>query len=749
MKKIVLFLLIILAGIYFSEVLNAVKFEGLVTISQEELKPVYEKYIGFDVNDFAINDIVSSIKSTGYFSSVEWTKIATENSFDLIISVKENIPVEQINLNIDGVGLISRETLEASITLKVGKAFSFVQFRNSIENLTKLYEKENYIVSNVFSKVKDQSFIYITGKINGNIIDFNVKEYALYDIEFTGSTEGLEDILDKIKKEVDLKLYKNYLKKNPLLKLFDSEKNYYPKSSDIQKLYQVLSNYVYFSNLSNIRLETVNTQKPAKTLKIFVVQNIITKEPVQIQKIMTEGVTLYSFDDLATTPATFSNVDLLHILQKIKDTYEKDEYIINLFPELKGNEFVVHVVEYKFGNLNIKGNTRTKIYTFDDLIKVKPEDYASKKALRETYIEIYKTQFFDNIDYDITPTGTNTLDVTLLVEEKEKRFNFIGGGTWGPPGEGKQWYEGFAAELQLKTINPFGFGQTFGTTISLGFAGKNISLDYGIRKPFGSPLSILSSLSYLNQPSSEIITQDATTSTEVATDLTSFNFDFSISTLKLHNMSYSFGAGVSYKFTETNIATTVDSSVVSSSTSVSEYVGGNILLGISYETLDDLIIPTEGLYLNLVGQKYFRFTGDAPVALKTQEEFSLHFPIKNTYFGLATRIYASQVFQQSGVDMTNYLEGLYSLRGAQLKGDVTLLINNDFRYINKEGQIPFYAAVFVDFGYVGETYDFSTPFEWSAGLELGINIPMFGLVRVGNAFYNDNWNFFFLMGKTF
>jgi len=748
MKKSLVFLLLILYSvIYFSAILDSVSIQNLKTVSLDELKPSYENYVGFDVNENAINNIVSSIKATGYFSDVEWTKIATDDHFELIIKVEENEPVSKVNLNIYGVGLISKETLQASVTLKEGKAFSFPQFKKSIENLTELYQKENYIVSNVFSKNKDQSFVYITGKINGNNVDFNITEYALYDLEFTGNINGLEEVIENIKKDVDLKLYKNYLEKNAILKIFDSKKDYYPKFSDIQKLYQSLSKYVYFSPLSNIQFEPASTEIPSKILKVFVVQNLLVKNPVYIENVMVNS-SLYDFSDLASTPATFTNLDLLKLVQVVKDRYDKDEYFININPLVKGNDFIIDVVEYKFGDLKIEGNTRTKTYTFDDLIRISSGDYASRKALRETYIEIYKTQFFDNIDFDITPSSSNILNATLILKEKEKKFNFMGGGTWAPPEEGKKWYEGFAAQLQLSTTNPFGYGQTFSSTVSLGFSGRIVSLDYGIRKPFGKPFSLSTSLSYNYQPTTDTLTEGSTETT-TSTNLTNFNFDFSLSSLKINNFKYSFGAGVNYKLEETAVSTSVNSTEVSSSTSSTEYIGANVLLGVIYENLDDLIIPSDGIFLSATLQKYFNISGNAPVALKMQEEFSLHLPIKNTYFGFATRLYAAQIFQQSGVDITNYLEGLNSLRGANLAGDMALLLNNDFRYINKDGEIPFYVALFLDTGYVGSSYDFSVPFEWSTGVELGLNVSMFGLIRIGEAYYNDNWNFYFLMGKTF
>lgn len=748
MKKfVVILLLLFFSVINFSDILESVSIENLKTVTIDELRPLYENYVGFDVNENAINNIVSSIKATGYFSNVELTKIATDNHFELIINVEENAPVSKVNLNIYGVELISKETLQASITLKEGKAFSFVQFKKSIENLTELYQKENYIVSNVFSKNKEQAFVYITGEIDNSNVDFNITEYALYDLEFTGNINGLEYVIEKIKKDVDFKLYKNYLKKNAILKIFDSKKDYYPKFSDIQKLYQTLSNYVYFSPLSNIQFEPVSTEIPAKVLRVFAVQNLLVKEPVYIENVIVNS-SLYDFNNLTTTPATFTNLDLLKLVQAVKDRYDKDEYFINLNPVVKGHDFIIDLIEYKFGDLKIEGNTRTKTYIFDDLIKIKPGDYASRKTLRETYVEIYKTQFFESVDFNITPSSTNILDTTLTLKEKEKKFNFMGGGTWAPPEEGKKWYEGFAAQLQLSTTNPFGYGQTFSSNFSLGFSGRVISLNYGIRKPFGKPFSLSTGLSYKYQPTTNTFT-DGSTETTTSTNLTNFNFNFSLSSLKINNFKYSLGAGINYKIEETTISTSVDSTQISSSTSSIEYTGANVLMGVIYENLDDLIIPSNGIFVSATLKKYFNISGNAPVALKAQEEFSLHFPIKNTYFGFATRFYAAQIFQQSGEDVTNYLSGLNSVRGADLSGDMVLLLNNDFRYINKDGEIPFFVALFFDAGYAGNNYDFSTPFEWSTGLELGLNVPMFGLIRVGEAYYNNNWNFYFLMGKTF
>ncbi|QTA38582.1 BamA/TamA family outer membrane protein [Thermosipho ferrireducens] len=758
MKKLFLIIGFILTlSLYVQgEVLNSVTFEGLKTVPKAELESYYEDYINLDINDYAIEDIVSKVRATGYFSSVEYTKIASGNNIDLVIKVSENSPIESINLNINGAGLIDRETIEASITLEENKAFSFVQFKKSIENISELYKEQGYIVSNVFSKNKDESFVYISGKINGKNITFSVTEYALYDVEFSGNIKGLEEEFQKINNEIKVKRYKNYLSKGPILRFFDDEKSYYPKASDLQTIFQQLSNYVYFSPYTNIQFLTVDSEKPAKILKILVVQNTIVRSPTYVEKIEITGNSIYTFDDISSTPsATYTNAQLLKILQKVKDKYNKGTYFVNLSADVRENVFLINVVEMKFGKVTVSGNTRTKLYTFDDLIKIKSGDFANKKALQETYIEIYKLQYFDNIDFDITPEGTNTLNTTLILTEKEKKFNFLGGGTWGPV-EGKPWYEGFAAQVQISAINPVGFGQTISSSINLGVNSKNISLEYGIRKPNNLPLKLSGKISYNLSSTTDsttvyILSEDSTKTTETSTNLTKISGSISLSTLKINNNTFSFGAGVSLKNYETTVSTTTSGSTETlTNTTTSKYTSAYAIFGYAYENLDDLIIPTKGFYFSSLVQKYFRIDGDAPVAWKLQEDVSLHVPIKDTNFSLAGRIYGAQIFQDSGENLVNYLSGLNGIRGLELSGKMVALASFEIRYVDKESQTPYYIAAFADTGTAGESY-LTAPWKWTGGIELGLQVPMFGLIRVGEAylFEQNKWNFFFLMGKTF
>lgn len=719
MKKFLVFFVLFVYVLSFASILEKVSFSGLNSLSEDDLKFAFEEYVGKDVNDYAINNIIRNLKSTGYFSSVEWTKIEKDDSFELLINVVENRKIEKVELVIDGAELIDKETLQSSITLVENKPFSFSKFRESIQNITELYENSGYLVSNVFSKKNEQAFIYVTGNVSATTVTFKVTEYALYDVEFLGETKGIEEVINKINEDLKIKRYKDYLSKNWLLRLFDSEKEYYPKSSDIQAIFQELGKYVYFSPYSNIQVLEVDTEKPSKKFQIYIVQNRIVKEPVYLEKIDIVGNTLNDFNDIETLSGTFTNIELLNLIQKVKSWYDENEYFVNVQPKLKNNIFEIKVVEYKVGDVNIEGLTRTKEYTFNDLIKVDPGDYASRKDLRDTYIEIYKTQFFESIDFDITPSSTDLLNVNLLLKEKEKRFNFIGGGAWGPPSDDRPWYEGFAAQVQLKTVNPFGLGQTIGLNLSLGINDKSIGANYSIRKPFGTPLIFGSNLKYSYKT--------------YETDESSNNFDFElyISSLKINNNSFSAGLGINYE----------------ESTST-KYLGGYGTLGYTYETLDDLIIPTKGIFLSLNGKRYFKLDGNAPVASQFKEEFSLHIPFtENVIF--ASRVFASQLFQEEGDSIINYLSGLEGLRGTTLSGNRTLLLNNDFRYVQKKNtNMPFYIALFGDVAFVGENYDFDQ-WNYSFGAELGINVPMFGLIRIGEAYYNNDFNFFFLMGKTF
>lgn len=712
-------------------VLKDVKFEGLKTIQKNELTYAYSAYIGKDINMYAIEDIVSQLEELGYFEDIQYVLEdvpGKENEKILLIKVVENEPVSQVSLEITGPGIIAKETLQGSITLQEGKAFSFEKFWESINNIAKIYTDNGYIVATPKSQDKTFAFVYISGRIDGSNVLFKVTEYVLYDVKFEiqSNDEQFKSEFQNIEKQLSLPKYKDYEVKAPLLRIFDSPKNYVPTLQKFQEFFQNLSKYVYFKVIDISTFEE-EIDIPAKSLVITLTDNTIVNQPAQLKGIRTKGNTIFSERELVgeVKEGTYTNFEILKTIQKVKDKYDKSGYIVNLNLETDKEGYLYIVVsETKVRNVKITGNERTKTYVFDDLIAVKPGDYLNRNQLQVTYIELKKSNFFKDVNLNFEPVDNDSVDIVVNVLEKDKKFDFQGGITWGPVKD-KPWYEGFAGILSLSSTNPFGYGENFSISLQKALSTTNLSLNFGIRKPFEMPLSVSSSISF-NQE-----TQEGTTTTKWSTSA-------GISTLKMPIGQFSLTA---------NYSETTTSSTTTLTTKTLALTGSYV-----YETLDNLYVPMKGYSFTFSGTKYFSLSEQGSDAVSYFTEATYHLPLSETV-SLASRIYNAQVFQTAGAPVNFSLAGPYQVRGvkSEEKGTVLVLNNNEIRF--KEPDQIFYFSIFYDLGFIGQAYTFDN-LKSSAGVELGLVLPMFGLVRFGVGLqilptFSPNFNTYFIFGQTF
>jgi outer membrane protein insertion porin family len=724
-------LFVFISSILFGFVLRDVQFEGLKTINKNELVSVYGAYIGKDVNMYAIEDIISQLEEFGYFKDIQYVLEdvpGKENEKVLVIKVVENEPVSQVSLEITGPGIIAKETLQGSITLQEGKAFSFEKFWESINNIAKIYTDNGYIVATPKSQDKTFAFVYISGRIDGSNVLFKVTEYVLYDVKFEiqSNDEQFKSEFQNIEKQLSLPKYKDYEVKAPLLRIFDSPKNYVPTLQKFQEFFQNLSKYVYFKVIDISTFEE-EIDIPAKSLVITLTDNTIVNQPAQLKGIRTKGNTIFSERELVgeVKEGTYTNFEILKTIQKVKDKYDKSGYIVNLNLETDKEGYLYIVVsETKVRNVKITGNERTKTYVFDDLIAVKPGDYLNRNQLQVTYIELKKSNFFKDVNLNFEPVDNDSVDIVVNVLEKDKKFDFQGGITWGPVKD-KPWYEGFAGILSLSSTNPFGYGENFSISLQKALSTTNLSLNFGIRKPFEMPLSVSSSISF-NQE-----TQEGTTTTKWSTSA-------GISTLKMPIGQFSLTA---------NYSETTTSSTTTLTTKTLALTGSYV-----YETLDNLYVPMKGYSFTFSGTKYFPLSEQGSDAVSYFTEATYHLPLSETV-SLASRIYNAQVFQTAGAPVNFSLAGPYQVRGvkSEEKGTVLVLNNNEIRF--KEPDQIFYFSIFYDLGFIGQAYTFDN-LKSSAGVELGLVLPMFGLVRFGVGLqilptFSPNFNTYFIFGQTF
>lgn len=713
-------------------ILKDVQFEGLRTVKLDELRDIYKGYLGKDINLAAIDDIVANIDYTGYFEDVRYELIDTsEDSKILKVKVRENTSVAKIELNIKGPGVIDSEAIKGAITLVENKAFSFVKFWESISNIEKLYSERGYIVATPRTGDRLTAFVYVTGVLDERVVKFNITEYVLYKVDYDLLSDDKEFVeeFEKLKSEFTIKQYKDYEAKNWFLRLFDSEKDYVPTRAALQSLLQQMSRYVYF-RVIGIDTQEVQSTQPAKGIVINVLENRLTAGPVQLNGVRVKKNTIFSQPELIgeTKAGTYTNLGLLKYVQMVKDKYERAGYFVDISLEADPAGFLdIIVTEYKVGQVKIVGNDTTAAHVFEDLIQVKPGDFLTRSALQSTYFELVKTNFFKAVDFGIEPSrvAPGSLDVAVKVVEKDKKFDFQGGVAYGPVKD-RPWWDGIAGFVTLSTTNPFGNGENLSLNLQKSLANTNLNLAAGIRRPFGWPLVLSGTFKFESTES-----QDATSTTSLA---------------------YSLGVGtIKTPVGQLGIEVKVDNYTESSSQTTNNFQTLVLSANYTYETLDNLQVPMRGVSLTGHAYKYFPLNETGSDALSYLAEFTLHVPLLSN-ISLASRILAGQVFQTSGKPVTYALAGFNQVRGtssAELSGTNIGLLNAELRY--KERDVPFYASVFYDVGFVSNAFDFANP-KSSYGVEFGLVVPVLGLVRFG-------WGvplaevfepkFYWILGKTF
>lgn len=723
-KAFILFFALVVGMSLFAIVVSDIKFVGLVTISERELLPLVKDYIGIEIKDEAIREIAKKIFDTGYFSSLEPKLVASEGRFILQLIVQENPIVRDWKVNLEGPELVKKTELASAVTLEKGKALNMSKVRETLNSMKQKFDEAGYFL------------IEISGDFQEGIYSFNVVPYALWDIYFEGEIEGLD--VAQIRKQIKISTLKDFHTTPAILRFLTKDvKRCYPTVRDISDVLSVLGNYVYFGKETSIdfeKIEIPNVSEKTVAMKIKVVQpKFIPEDGKTYERIEFSGNDLIDNQQLRNVLFVkeykpVRNVDVLKSMQAIIDFYKEKGYpMCYVIPKDENKVLRFNVIEKYVANVEFKGFERTKIYVIDDLVTFKPGKTLTQKDFYDTTSALNRTQFFEAVR--VYPVGVpDKRDVTIVIEvkEKDKKFNLSGGISWSPVKD-RPWYEGFFGELSFSTINPFGYGESFSTTLKLGFESRLVQFDVSIRKPFNLPATLGALFSYEWATSQQILKVGGNAST-------------------LRFSGHAFGGGVTY---ENRIYTDfVENTLI---------VSGNY----SYDTRSDPIFPTRGqyLYMGLEKAGLFGFLADRDY-WKIRLDARVFLPVWNDQLVGALRFFSSAVLfdkyvYEGSTKETILFYGIDSVRGVDGgKAKAGVLASGELRYDLKSQTLPMYALLFVDVGGTGESL-LQPTLKLTAGPELDIAIPLLGVIGFGVAYdFDGQWtwqNFkpFFRFGAAF
>jgi outer membrane protein insertion porin family len=194
----------------------------------------------------------------------------------------------------------------------------------------------------------------------------------------------------------------------------------------------------------------------------------MVRENPAISAINFFGNTTYSEEQLReicfTQPETiFNRVFFRNDLQRIKEKYQQDGYVMARVSDVKieGTVVNVYISEPRVGEIIIQGNRRTKEYVIRRELRLKEGDLFNSTHLRYTLSKLQGMGYFEDVNVGFEPGETQEI-INLILTVAEAKTGRIGISV----GYGTQ--SGFSGGLSYSDNNWGGRGERFGVGFDIG-----------------------------------------------------------------------------------------------------------------------------------------------------------------------------------------------------------------------------------------------------------------------------------------
>lgn len=478
---------------YQDKPIRSVTFEGLRSVSRNELNGLFSSYQGKKFSDEIYWDILQKLYALEYFSDITPVALPGDEAKSTVIlnfKVVEKPVIRSIKFT--GNKKFKAAELLDKVTLKEGDIYNDLKSRSDERALRDYYLEKGYANVRVSSETSTDR--------NGEIVLlFTVaegKQTVVSSIEFEGNKVMAARTLKK-----ELKLKQNKIFSSGTFREADLEadkvsiKNYYNERGYIDAVVE-----------SVIRDVDTESDKEKNLLKL----TFVIKEGEQY----TYGGTTIAGNHLFTGEELLSKIrlsqgEILNLnrfnegYQAIADVYFENGYTSNYISkkETRDNDrkvvsFEVFVVEHgrsHVENIIIRGNTKTKEKVIIREFLLEPGDIFSKKKLIDSIRNLYNLRYFSTVAPDVVQgSEENLIDVIVNVEEQSTasiQFGVTFSGTTDA--------DAFPLSVfvQWEDKNFMGNGQTVSANATVSPDTQSLTLGYSENYFMNSPLTVSFNLS--------------------------------------------------------------------------------------------------------------------------------------------------------------------------------------------------------------------------------------------------------------
>ena len=438
-----------------------ITFEGLDTVSENELGAIVEPYIGEPFTDDRFLELQRKLYALDYFEEIVPEALRADEEGSAVVlnfQVEERPVVDRIEFT--GNNRVGRNQLLSAVLLSRGDMITRSKRRVDEEAIVSAYIERGYPNVQVSSRVVEED--------GRTILYFDVDEgnqLTVEEIRFEGNTFASDSTLRGILQTKEASLFNRGVYQE---RMVEQDRN------RIERWYQERG-YIDATVTEVARdIEQNEEEMRSNVILTFFIEE---GEQYTFGGISFQGNTIFEGQELREL-IRLEEGEILDLTaldqgyQRVADRYYENGYIFNQITRTSQRDEEENVVSYTVNivernrahieNILIRGNEKTKDFVLYREIPLEVGDVFSATKIRRGLQNLANLQYFSSITPE-TPQGSAEGLMDLVVNVEETTTADI---TFGVAFGGNQEFP-VSAQIRWQDRNFRGRGQTFGIDTSL------------------------------------------------------------------------------------------------------------------------------------------------------------------------------------------------------------------------------------------------------------------------------------------
>ncbi len=410
--SLILFFLILIPKISYSEIVNKIEIIGNERISKETIKMFSKINIGDNINENDVNEILKRIYNSTFFEDVKVS--IKENTLSIVVF--ENPLVENVEIKGPKAKKIVEE-LKKNLKVKARTSYNEILFLEDKKKIIEILKQKGYFFSNVDVLVE---------KLSDNKVNL------IYNVEIgdKAKIKKISFIGDKIFK--DRKLRSIIVSEEYKFWKFISGKKYLNQNI-ISLDERLLKNFYLNKGFYNVKINS-SFARLINDNEFELIYNIIPNERYSFNEISLKlpvGFNQENFDDLNNYFEKLKGERYsLFVIEKILDEIDKiilDEEYKTLNSEVDENVYgdkidltfaISEGEKYSIDRINIYGNNITQENVIRNQLLIDEGDEFNSILTAKSINNIKALNIFKSVNSEIIDNDDRSKIVDITIEEK-------------------------------------------------------------------------------------------------------------------------------------------------------------------------------------------------------------------------------------------------------------------------------------------------------------------------------------------